>query len=331
MTIRRMNQLQAAVLFDGPEPLDVSRFLARNMDAFRAVAGMLAGPVEGLAEGLMMGQGSDPLHVTVEFIPGQADMAVFAATLQSPFTQMSFPEGVARLDRHRSHALVNVRHGVMPDMPQVQDFMGKLDMPISGQSFEEFDLRVRLLATITERLVAERAASTIHWTPSNMLLYANLLSADQFEKHPSPVMIHPRLFGAPPIEGFRETPAGFFTLGAANYIGREVHVTAAPVPWTEQFQAALAFISITLERGEPYPDGNTFSDPDQTVLYRVEHVDAGDDMLPETHFRLTLERSQAHRYVLGATTEQQAAAEPRRPSGKVVRGRFGRRSTRLDS
>ena len=324
MTIRRMNELQSAILFDDAEMLDVDAFIMRNIEAFRSVAGPLAGPQERVASGVMMGSGHDGLFVTIEFLPHQADAAVFAPTLQSPFTQISYPEGAARLGRHRSHALVTVRHGIMPDMPEVRGFVDNLELAQPGNTFEDFDLRVRLLATISERLVAERNASTVHWTPSNTLLYANSFSADQLARHPSPLMVHPRLFGAPVVEGFAEVPAGFFSLGASNYLGREIHVTAAPVPWSEQFQAALAFIAVTLDRGAPYPDGDTFSDPDQTVLYRVNHVDSGDDMLPEPHFRLTLERSETHGYVAGGRTAASKATTVPTSDGKVVRGLFGR-------
>jgi hypothetical protein len=117
--------------------------------------------------------------------------------------------------------------------------------------------------------------------------------------HPNMLTVHPKLFGAPAVPGFKETPAGLLTLGAADYIGREIYVAPAPIPWIELYETALAFMRIALApKGYIIPDDETFGPESGEFSYLVRHLKPEEHPLQmrEPVYALMLRFSNKHAY-----------------------------------
>ena len=70
-------------------------------------------------------------------------------------------------------------------------------------------------------------------------------------------------------------PAGILTLGAADYIGREIYVAPAPVPWVDLYDTVLAFTRVALmPNGYIIPDDETFGPESGEFTYLVRHLKA---------------------------------------------------------
>ncbi len=235
------NQFQAVVLFDGKKPIHPSLSLGRSRGELLEMGLPLNITQESSDFALMMG--ANDLFVTIQYHDHPAEAAVMTPSLGSPYIGMISPDAAARLERHDSHAIVEVRQGVMPDMPELSSFLDKIDMPKPGHSLAEFNMRAKVTATFCADLIDTHGGTLVHWTPSNMLVEAEKFAAMAQGDAPAPIMVHPRLFAGPAVPGFKETPVGFYTLGAANYIGDEIHMMPAPVPWFDLFDKAMGLVS----------------------------------------------------------------------------------------
>jgi hypothetical protein len=107
-----------------------------------------------------------------------------------------------------------------------------------------------------------------------------LVTGAAFEKlagltAPSPLHVHPLLFdGGQSADGKRQITIR--TLGASHFIGRDIHIPANPIPWSDCYQHLLGFIAFALLKdGYVIPDGDTFGPEDDAFSYRVHHIPSG--------------------------------------------------------
>lgn len=293
------NQMQAAILLEGNIP---SSPLPDLVKQFQTVFNRLGIPLTcpGMSSSYVQMFGPNDLQVTVEFITGPADHGVFAGTLGSPISTMLVPDAAERIRRHKSHLLVYVQHGVFGGVIRekgISSLFDELGMHQPGHSLAEFLERIKVLSIACETICTGMPASLIHWTQSNMVF-----SPDNFTtlvgEPIGPLTVHPCIYGEEPPRGTTGQYVGIHTLGAADYIGREIHVEAAPVPWPELYEGALTFIKIaTQKNGYIIPDGDIFGIEDDSVSYRVRHVEANTEEGMPDCYQLTLRYSRQHGYM----------------------------------
>ncbi len=300
MTIGKYtNNLQACILFDDAMALPP----ARSLQPFIEKMSSLGMPFEIMQETpdsvFMMGPGE--LQVMATFRPVPAELAVFAGTVQSAVTSMLTPDVIERVSRHRSHLLVELHHGVLggvADDPAIREMLSMHGM-LPGASLGEFNMRVDVLGEVCRAFVEAKQASLVHWTQSNMLLSPDKFIGMFDSGSPGMLTIHPKIFGGDPWPGYDEHPAGFLTLGATDYIGRDIYVPPVPVPWISVYLAALAFVRVAImPNGYIIPDGHTFADEDNTVCFEVKHLD-GDKCPLDTGrpcYQLTLRYMKEHNF-----------------------------------
>ena len=183
--------------------------------------------------------------------------------------------------------------------PEAAGFLSQIGMPRPGATQREFSMRVDILGEVCRHLLKVQPASVVHWTQSNMLIAGEKFLAFLDQKHPSMLTVHPKLFGAQPIPGFDELPAGILTLGAADYIGREIYVAPAPVPWVDLYDTVLAFTRVALmPNGYIIPDDETFGPESGEFSYLVRHLKAEEHPMGmrEPTYGLTLRFSRKHGY-----------------------------------
>ncbi|MCZ7471959.1 hypothetical protein M0412_02670 [Agrobacterium sp. O3.4] len=292
------NQMQAAILLDGDIASSPLPDLAKQFQTvFNRLGIGLTCPAISPAYVQMFGP--NDLQIAVEFMTGPADHGVFAPTLGSPISNMLVPDAAERIRRHKAHILVYVQHGVFGGVMQekgIADLFNQIGMHQPGHSLAEFLERIRALSIACETICASTPARLVHWTQSNMVFPAE--SFTTFVEEPiGPLTVHPRIYSEAPPRGTTEQCIGIHTLGAADYIGREIHMEAAPVPWTELYAGALSFIKIaTHKNGYIIPDNDTFGIEDDSVSFRVRHVEANAEQGLPDHYQLTLRYSREHGY-----------------------------------
>lgn len=295
---RYRNNFQAAILFDGRTPLSIDRAAQR----IRLFCEMIGLPtrlgVHSETQAMILGPGEFQLHV--EWIDAPAKREVFAPALGSFFNSMLAEDATQRIDRHGSHVLVSVQHGVLggvADNAELQGFLDKIGMFKRGHSLEDFRLRVRAMMTAVKAFAEQDVPSLVHLTQSDILFTSDKLGLFCEDEEALTPTVHPLLYkqaseveGAPPM-------LGFTTFGAADHFGYEIEVTPAPVPWLEQFNSALVLIRVaTMKNGYIIPDGNTFGPEDGSTSYRVQHLEAGANGARSPRIRISLIYSKPHGY-----------------------------------
>lgn len=299
MTGKYTNNLQAAILYEGggeicpPVHLNPFRMAMLNKQI----------PLAIVQEGrnFVFMRGPRDLEISVTYNPHPAEVAVFQPTLGSAITNMLLPDGKERVRRHTAHVLVEIHHGVLggvSDDPKIAGFLSQIGMQ-PGASLGEFNMRVDILGEICRHLLKVQPASVIHWTQSNMLIAGEKFTSFLDQPHPSMLTVHPKLFGAPVVPGFKEVPAGLLTLGAADYIGREIYVAPAPIPWIELYDTAMAFMRVALmPNGYIIPDDETFGPESKEFSYLVRHLKPEEHpmQMPEPVYALTLRFSKKYSY-----------------------------------
>ncbi|MBB6466862.1 hypothetical protein HNQ96_002738 [Aminobacter lissarensis] len=300
MTGRYTNNIQAAILYEGGDEIHPSL----HLNAFRMEMLNRQLPLKVVQEDrnfvLMAGPGE--FRILVTYFARPADVAVFAPTLGSAVTTLLMPDARERVRRHTAHVLVEVHHGVMggvTDKPEIAGFFNQIGMQRPGATLREFNMRVEILGEVCRHLLKVQPASVIHWTQSNMLVAGEQFTAFLNQQQPSMLTVHPKLFAGKPVPGFSETPAGVLTLGGADYIGREIYVAPAPIPWVDLYEAALAFMRVALvPNGYIVPDDETFGPENGDYSYRVRHLAAEQHPIGmrEPSYALTLRFSRQHSY-----------------------------------
>ncbi len=281
------NRIQAALLFDQPfDGLDdVARDFARLVEMKTGSTFNVPEHKPGMFLRLFGGgrtEGGGEMIVTFELLTGPGAMGVYDGALGSSITGILCPDIRQRVMRARCHIQLDVSHGVLGGVeedPKVAPMLSQLGVDQLWSTQAAFHTRLETLALMARVTADHITPSVIHWTQSNQLL-----DLDTFEKmagpaasmsFPSPLTIHPILFGEPDADGVTSS-IGLRTLGARHWLGREIVVPATTLPWAAAYQTAVAFCSMaTMEGGYVIPDGNTFGPEDGSEAWRVYHREAG--------------------------------------------------------
>ncbi|MEP7007562.1 MAG: hypothetical protein ABI810_16385, partial [Sphingomonas bacterium] len=277
------NELQSAIVFDQRiESLD------QMVDAFTKVEETRSGARFNMIEAkpgifYRLFGGGDELMITLEYMDKPANEAVFQQPLASIVTGTYCPDARARIQKSRSHILVNVSHGVLGNALQDSGIAAMLDeigMPREGASLPQFRIRLQALALITRIICDVAPAELIHWTQSNLLFLPEIFTTLAGAGPPGPLHIHPFLFGNP--RGASRNPeVGIRTFGARHFIGREVLIEPSVIDWGANFETILAFLRVaTADKGYIIPDGDTFGPEDGSLSYRVIHRAATEGDVP---------------------------------------------------
>lgn len=276
------NEIQAALLFDGP--VDQLETIVRSFARIEeARSGARFNVPEARPGAFYRLFGGDELMITVEYLDQPADPAVFQQALGSAVTGIVCPDIRERLMRCRSHILVNVSHGAMGDVlnsPDIARFLQQIDYKVQGQSLPQFVRRLDVCALLA-RIAGDHApAQVVHWCQSNQLFPGDRFEAAAALAAPSPLHVHPFLFGGETAE-CGATKLGIRTFGARHFIGREILMQPNVIPWAANYQTILAFLTIaTTKNGYVIPDGDTFGPEDRSQSYRVIHRDAEEGDVP---------------------------------------------------
>lgn len=269
------NNLQAAILFDGHADILPSM----GLNQFRMAMLSKGIPWRILHENRdsVVLAGPDDLQLTCSYLDKPADHAVFSQVLASPFTRIMFPNAQDVVQRHGSHMLIEVQQGVfggVEDEPRFAALFQEINFPRAGRDLGSFNRRVDILAQACLSLGRETPASAVHWTQSNTLVPGEKLDPFLEQTGPGLLTIHPFMFGGAAIPGYREVPVEIYTIGAAEYVGREIHTDFAPIPWVDVYQSITAFVGLaTMPNGYIIPDGHTFGIETQEFSWRVTHLD----------------------------------------------------------
>jgi hypothetical protein len=267
--------LQAALLFDRPQPLNLDDAAKKFLELEAVQTGTKYNVVEAKQNLFYRLYGSNDMMVTLERIDGQANRAVFNASLASPITRMATPDVEERLARHQSHVLVGAHHGVFGPMPQHEEFLKKIDFPQAGNSLPQFRQRLRICGLLGLLCHDLGQASLVHWTQADHLMKGETFAAIALQPPPGPLHVHPRLFQADPTMDGRHQ-VEILTFGVSHFLDRELHLLPSSLPWAEVYVGAMAFVSLALApNGYVIPDNNTFSPEDNSVAYKVRHIPVG--------------------------------------------------------
>ncbi|MDP5102894.1 MAG: hypothetical protein NWP98_03120 [Erythrobacter sp.] len=275
------NRLQAVLLFDRR-----LRDLETIVRDFTRIEGMKSGASFNMPETnpdrfYRLFNGAEELMLTFEYIDGPANSDAFRAALASPFTGLATPDIRARIARTQSHILVEASHGVMAGVendPKIAEMFAQLGMPKPGASQAQFQRRLSVLALMT-RVAAEQAVPlAVHWTQSDLLIGGEQCDAFAAMEPPSPLHIHPFLYGPQAAPGDKSL-VGIRTFGARHWLGREILIKPSVLPWTANYETILTFLRVaTMANGYVIPDGDTFGPEDRSQSFRVLHHDAGADI-----------------------------------------------------
>ena len=277
------NEIQAALLFD--RRVDCLEAIVKDfvrVEAARTGASFNIPEAKPGAYYRLYGA-ADELMITLEYLDHPADPAAFQQTLASVVTGIMCPDIRERLMKSRSHILVNVSQGVMSGVLQdakIAAFLSQIDYRVAGASLPEFVRRLDVCALIS-RIVGDHVpAQAVHWCQSNQLLPGDKFEAAAALAAPSPLHIHPYLFGnANGRDG--EARVGIRTFGARHFIGRELLVEPSILPWAANYETMLAFLRVaTTQNGYIIPDGDTFGPEDRSLSYRVLHREAQEGDVP---------------------------------------------------
>ena len=296
LTAQFPGSIQAALLFDAAQPLDLDA-LVREFVAAEEGTGTHYKVVSDTKPGVFYRLfGSNHVMITVEHVDRQAKLSLFEAALSSPFTNMGTPDAQERLARHKSYVLVETHHGAIPPTTEALRLLEKLEVPMPGHSLAEFRLRMNLCGKLSTMAHRMGNATLVHWTPNDHLMRGDMFARLAAEPAPSLLHIHPILFdGGESADGRPQVEIR--TIGARHFIGREIHIAATPVPWADVLDGIFAFVKVgCLERGYVVPDGDTFGMDNGACSYRVRHIEKGEKSgnFEGPLYRLDLLLSQEH-------------------------------------
>jgi hypothetical protein len=270
------NLVQAALLFDRPNPIDLDTLIESFMEAGTKL-GRRYNRVEAKPGAFHRLFGGNVM-ITVEYIGSPANSQNFNAALGTTFTQMTNPKARELIAQHRSHILVNVHHGVMPPTPEITSVLEKMGVSQSlrsGQSRDDFRERLSLCGSLARVVNTAGRASLVHWTTSDQLMTGDVFAELVKGGVPGLLHIHPLLWpGGKSADGRNQIT--ITTFGAKYFVGREIHFAANPLPWTDTLGLILTFLGIaTMKKGYVIPDDDTFGDDDRSLSCRVRHIPEG--------------------------------------------------------
>ena len=233
--------------------------------------------------------GDEELMLTFEYLEGPASADAFRGALSSPVVGMLTPDIRERIDRTKSHVLLEVSHGVLGGAegdPKIANFLETIGREPDGATQEQFHRRLEVLALMSRVMTDQVKPLAVHWTQSDMLVDGDTFDQMAAMEAPSPLHIHPFLFGARRATD-DPSKSGIRTFGARHWLGREILISPSELPWSANFETILAFMRIaTAPNGYVIPDGDTFGPEDRSTSTRVTYRDAPDSATGEVGMAL---------------------------------------------
>jgi hypothetical protein len=268
--------VQICLLFDEAKPLDLEEFVSGFVKA-EASAGNPYNVAERTPLFYRLYDGVNDVMLTIEVMPGRAQDAVFERTLSSNYNRLLAPDAKARIQRHKSHLVINLHHGVFPDMGEKRmDFIENLGM-LPGQTVQLFRKRLAIAERVAVLINDAAPASLVHQTVFNVLVPGPVFAAIVTQsKTPHMLHLHPYVYSTEKHTN-GSWKYGLRTTGASYFIDREVHLAPSHIAWPESVENALVFIRTALhEGGYIIPDGDTCGPPDNSSCYLITHIPAGE-------------------------------------------------------
>jgi hypothetical protein len=326
MDARFPNTIQSCLLFekrgffDRRKKLNLEELATAYMKIQAAKSGHRYNVVEHVKGKVIQFYGGEQLMIRLELIDGPANAAVFQQAMMSPFIKIGFADAADVISKHGTHLLINIRHGVLPDDPKINEMLASIDFPKEGHSLGQFKQRLDVCAMLTSLAHDLGEASLVHWTQSNMLLKPKGFEGNMEDDFPHVIHVHPLIFqdGTAPDGSIN---VALQTFGAQHFIGREIHIAANPIPWADNYQAALAFIKVAImKNGYVINDGDNFGVEGNDFSYRVTHIPAQSNGETETPARYDLELrySKSHNYQSPNHTPDGVAIDLSNPPPEIV-------------
>ncbi|MGI9355945.1 MAG: hypothetical protein ACR2PF_12395, partial [Rhizobiaceae bacterium] len=214
--------------------------------------------------------GTNDLLITIEQIFEPFNLQPFQGVLDSAYLKIVSPAATDRLESHKSAVLIDVSHGTMPDEEKTNALLDQVGLGHSGQSSDEFLLRLETLKALTRAYGEQREPLLVHWTQSNQLLDFQTFATLSGEAMPSLLNIHPQLYSDK--TNAKGQWIGFTTFGAAHFLGREITFKSAPIAWGNLYEYALTFLRFcSSKEGYTVPHGDCFSDGEGLSI-AVRHI-----------------------------------------------------------
>src|SRR5262245_59001728 len=183
----------------------------------------------------------------VEWVDRPTARANFNTALSSVFNQILVPDAAALIDRHRGLLLINVHHGAMPPLPEVQALLAKMGVGQAGQSLPQYRERLRVMGLLAAMATDISDPTLSHWTHTDILARPQAIKDFMWDAGPNLLHVHPMPFRGPGTTQDQGI-AGVVTFGAAAYIGREIRVRPTEVPWLQAYEHALTFITVAIHK-----------------------------------------------------------------------------------
>ncbi|MCC6926499.1 hypothetical protein [Novosphingobium sp.] len=267
--MRYPSDVQVAVLYDR-EVTQLRQIVTMFLEHEQRDHGVRYNPIEIKEDCFYQYFGTNDLMITFEHVQGQASAAAFAQTLASPVTRLTVPEAEGIIASHRSHVLINVSHSAMGGR-EIQAMLAQMGVDLPGNTYATFVRRLDYAARLGSLALRLPGAALVHWTLSNQLYSPAMFKELAKAGVPSPLHVHPYLFGQRGPGG--EELAGIRTFGVQHFLGREVEIEPSVLPWVANYENILVFMRVALaDNGYVIPDGDTFGNESRTISYRVEHL-----------------------------------------------------------
>lgn len=268
--------VQICLLFDETKPLDLDEFVSGFVKGAEESAESPCNVVERTPLFYRLYEGVSDVMLTIEIIPGRANDAVFEPALSSNYNRLLAPDAKARIQRHKSHLLIGLHHGVFPDIGEKMDFIENLGV-LPGQTVQLFQKRLAIAERVAVLINDVAPASLVHQTVFNVLVPGPVFAAIIKQSiTPHMLHIHPHVYSTEKHTN-GSWKYGFRTTGASYFIDREVHLAPSHLAWLESVENVLVFIRMALHKdGYIIPDGDTCGPPDNSSCYLITHIPAGE-------------------------------------------------------
>ncbi|MBX7495034.1 hypothetical protein K3172_04080 [Qipengyuania sp. 6B39] len=267
------NQVQSALLLDGP-PDDLDSVVRNFITIMEAKEGFRFNVPESTPGVFYRLFGGDSMTVSFELVPNPGNSEVFSQPLGSAITGIMCPDVRERVMRHQAMVLVTVTHGVLGSVgedPKIAAMLRDIGMPREGGNLPQFLKRLEVCQLASRVACEAREPLLVHWTQSNQIFPGELFDDLAALPAPSPLHVHPYLFGPRSAQGEKQT-FGIRSFGAQHFIGGEIVVEPHELPFGANFEVMLSFIRIAIaQNGYIIPDGDTFGPEDRSLSYRCTH------------------------------------------------------------
>jgi hypothetical protein len=278
--LKHPTDIQSALLFD-TRFTNLDTFVQKAEAVLSAKTGLPFNYIEAKPGVFYRIYGGGDLMITLEYVDGRANTALFEPALSSPITTILCPDIRARIDAHKSMILINVSHGTFGGSAEIQRLLNQLEFADPYATYQHFVQRLEACELLT--LIAQETtqACAIHWTQSDQLLDSKTFEVLSAGTTPKPLHVHPFLFGDGQSENGQQC-VGVLGFGANHFVDRQVSMRPSTLPWHASYETIFVFLRVALmPNGYIIPDTDTFGNESQTESYRVHHVDAKDGEAPK--------------------------------------------------